>query len=304
MRLLFIFLDGIGLGSDDPDTNPLATAQMPETQRLLGGKRLIAGSAPHSGHLADLVALDANLGVPGLPQSATGQAVLLTGTNIPAEVGEHYGPKPNPAVARFLTTSVFSRLIAVHKTAALLNAFPPRYFQAIGSGHRLYSAIPLAAVNAGIRLFGKDDLYEGKALSADFTGAGWAGALGFVDAPQLGTRAAGRRMGELARRFDFSLFEYWSSDYAGHRQDMAWALRQLEAFDEVLGGLLEGWHGDDLILVTSDHGNMEDLSTRRHTNAAVPALVIGSPAARARFTPRLDDLTSVAPAILEFLSVE
>ena len=44
-----------------------------------------------------LLALDAGLGVEGLPQSATGQAVLLTGVNIPAELGYHYGPKPNPA---------------------------------------------------------------------------------------------------------------------------------------------------------------------------------------------------------------
>jgi bisphosphoglycerate-independent phosphoglycerate mutase (AlkP superfamily) len=92
------------------------------------------------------------------------------------------------------------------------------------------------------------------------------------------------------------LFEYWASDYAGHKQEMDNAIRLMETFDAVLGGLVDIWD-DGLILVTSDHGNMEDLSTRKHTNAAVPALVIGDRAAREEFTEGLEDLTHVAPAI-------
>jgi len=51
------------------------------------------------------------------------------------------------------------------------------------------------------------------------------------------------------------------------------------------------------VLVTSDHGNMEDMSTRRHTDAMVPALVIGEKAAREEFTRGMMDLTHIAPAI-------
>jgi bisphosphoglycerate-independent phosphoglycerate mutase (AlkP superfamily) len=70
----------------------------------------------------------------------------------------------------------------------------------------------------------------------------------------------------------------------------------METFDGVLGGLLEVWN-NGLILVTSDHGNMEDLSTRKHTDADVPALVIGDKEARAKFTRDMKDLTDIAPAI-------
>jgi hypothetical protein len=42
---------------------------------------------------------------------------------------------------------------------------------------------------------------------------------------------------------------------------------------------------------------MEDLSTRRHTDAHVPALVIGNKEAREEFTHGMTDLTHVAPAI-------
>ncbi|MCL4824279.1 MAG: hypothetical protein KJZ57_08685, partial [Anaerolineales bacterium] len=183
MNLLFLFLDGVGLGADNPSINPLVRAEMPNLRALLGGNPLAASAAPFTGERATLVALDASLGVEGLPQSATGQAVLLTGVNIPKEIGEHYGPKPNHAVAAYLQTgrTLFSWLRANDKTAALLNAYPPRYFHGIESGRRLFSSIPLALTGAGFPLFTKDDLYAGRALSADFTGEGWRTMLGFDD---------------------------------------------------------------------------------------------------------------------------
>src|SRR5581483_11822833 len=278
MRVFFIFLDGVGLGADNPEINPFARAKMPTLESLLGGHKLLASVAPFVGERAALLPLDASLGVAGLPQSATGQAVLLTGINIPKKIGEHYGPKPNPAVAGYLLKgNIFSELTKSNKKAALLNAYPPRYFHGVDSGKRLYSAIPLAVTSAGLPLFTKDDLYAGRALSADFTGAGWRGMLGFPDAPQLSPHAAGKKLAELAGQYDFSMFEYWASDYAGHKQDMEWALNQLEVFDGVITGLVEHWNDDEgLILITSDHGNLEDLSTRRHTDAKVPGLLIGS----------------------------
>jgi hypothetical protein len=304
MRVLFIFLDGVGLGANDPETNPLARVDMPVLQALLGGRKLLAQSAPFVGERATLLPLDAGLGVAGLPQSATGQAVLLTGVNIPAEIGEHYGPKPNPAVAAYLVkNNLFSELVRAGKKAALLNAYPPRYFDGVESGRRLYSSIPLAVTTAGLPLFTKEELFAGQALSADFTGAGWRGMLGFPAAPEMDPHIAGRKLAELAGRYDFSLFEYWASDYAGHKQDMDWAVQQFVNFDAVLGGLLEIW--DDatgLMLITSDHGNVEDLSTRRHTNAKVPGLLIGSPEARAAFSSGLTDLTGIHSRILHMVS--
>jgi 2,3-bisphosphoglycerate-independent phosphoglycerate mutase len=116
---------------------------MPYLQSLLGGKKLTKSAAPFESDILSLQAVDPNLGVKGLPQSATGQAVLLTGINIPAELGYHYGPKPNPEVAQYLNGArrSFPKRPA-GKKAALLNAYPPRYFDGIDSGKRLYSSIP------------------------------------------------------------------------------------------------------------------------------------------------------------------
>ncbi|MBV6402001.1 MAG: 2,3-bisphosphoglycerate-independent phosphoglycerate mutase [Anaerolineales bacterium] len=310
MRVLFIFLDGIGLGEDNPETNPLARAKMPNLNALLGGRSLVKDSAPFDGEYASLIAIDAGVGVDGLPQSATGQAMLLTGKNISAELGYHYGPKPNPEVAAYLDgETLFSKCVAAGKRTALLNAYPPRYFQGIDSGKRLYSSIPLAVTNAGLELFTYEDLVAGRALSADFTGEGWRTMLGFPDAPVMNPREAGRKLISLAMDYDFSFFEYWASDYAGHKQQMETAVGLMEVFDGVLGGMMEGledegkkvesgeWKDGLLVLVTSDHGNMEDVSTRKHTDADVPLIVLGEKSAREEFMRGMTDVTHVAPGV-------
>jgi len=309
MRVLFLFLDGVGLGANDPTINPLAGAEMPNLRSLLGRQPLVASAAPSESQRATLLPLDACLDVPGTPQSATGQATLLTGRNVPAEIGYHYGPKPNPAVAAYLRSSngthsdnLFQSLQDAGKRSALLNAYPETYFAAIASGRRLYSAIPLAVVSAGLALKTADDLRVGQALSADFTGQGWRERLNLTDTPVLAPEEAGMRIAELAAGYELAFFEYWLSDYAGHGQDMAAALNLLAAFDEVLGGLLAAWDDEaGIILITSDHGNLEDLSVRGHTTHPVPAVVIGAPELRHRFTAGLRDLTDVTPSILRLL---
>jgi 2,3-bisphosphoglycerate-independent phosphoglycerate mutase len=300
--VLFIFLDGVGLGSPDPDVNPFVSAEIPNLRRLLNGHRPLAGLGPTESDRALFIPTDACLGVAGLPQSATGQGAIVTGLNLPRLVGEHWGPLPNPPVADLIRReSLFSKLTAQGLDAVLLNAYPQRYFDAIRSGHRLYSAIPLALTAAGLPPMTAADLHAGRALSADLTGEGWRTRLGEINAPLYSLSEAGRRLAWLARAHAFSFFEYWLSDHVGHRGTLAQARQMLEGLDVMLGGLLEAW--DDragLIVITSDHGNVEDLSHRHHTLNRVPAVVVGD--ARSAFGSGLSDLTHFAPAILNYLA--
>ena len=209
MKVLFIFIDGIGLGPNDPGTNPFAFAKMPVLEKLLGGNRMTIDAVPWESDHATLIALDACMGVEGLPQSATGQAALLTGRNISAEIGGHYGPKPNTAVAQALKNgNIFNRLKSEGFNVTFLNAYPPSYFDSIESGRRLYAAIPLAASNAGIRLRTVEDLFTGLAVSADFTARGWKTHLGIKEIPVITLENAGIRLANLAKQHDFSLFEW------------------------------------------------------------------------------------------------
>ena len=297
MKVLFIFLDGVGLGADDEKVNPFVAARTPFLDRLLSGRKLIAGSAPVESEWATLLELDPILGVAGVPQSATGQAALMTGKNVPALIGEHYGPKPNQPIAEIIKKdNIFKRLVESGKSAALLNAYPSRYFHGLESGKRLPSAIPLAVMSAGLSLLTQEDFYTKKAMSADFTGEGWRTMLGYQDSPVLPPFESGRLMADLAGQYDFSMFEYWESDYAGHGQDMSQAVKLIEKLDQVLDGLVGSRDSHDgLIFITSDHGNVEDLSTRRHTLAKVPGIVIGKN--RDDFVSHLKDLTQVAEKI-------
>ncbi len=321
MRVLFIFLDGVGLGQNNPDVNPFARVPMPNLSVLLGGHKLItdgkltddkSGAFLVNTERASLLALDACLGIDGVPQSATGQASLFTGINVSARIGAHEGPKPTPPIVDLMGQgTLLTQLQARGKTAALLNAFPPRYFESIDNGYHLPGVIALSVDQAGFRLKTLTDLFAGNAISADFTAEGWQSHLGFHDTPLLTPQQAGMRLSELAGQTDFSIFEYWLTDVAGHHQDMPSACSLLVTLDAVFGSLINTWdYENGLILLTSDHGNLEDLSTRRHTRNNVPLLVIGTPDLRRMFIHQLElarglrsepDLTDIAPAILHFI---
>jgi len=321
MKLLFLFMDGVGLGGDDPNINPFIRAAMPNMDHLLEGNKLIANGHKTSSvsgqriiqtQRASLLALDACLGIDGSPQSASGQASLLTGKNVPAILGFHDGPKPNPMIMDILREgTLFSQVNQHERGAALLNAYPPRYFKSIETGYRLPGVIAYSASNAEMQLKTMDDLYHGDAISADFTAQGWHSHLGLTDTPLLNPIQAGERLMELSDAYELAFFEYWLTDVAGHQQDMQAACDLLEMFDSVLGGLVNSWDDDSgLIMITSDHGNIEDLSTRRHTRNDVPVILIGSPELRKQFinelyqisgTKEKPNLTDVCPTIINLI---
>ncbi|MGB3058097.1 MAG: peptidase, partial [Anaerolineae bacterium] len=295
-RIIFLFLDGVGLGSDDPAVNPLARAHLPTLSNLLAGAPLTASSGRVTTSDASLTPLDATLGVPGRPQSATGQATLLTGRNVPQLVGEHYGPRPHAPVRTIVQAgTLLSQVRDAGKRFIFVNAYPPGYFEVVNRGRRVLSVMPLAAVSAGQALLTHEDLLAGRGFSADFTNEGWRTHLGFADAPLLTPEQAGRNLAALAQAFDFVLFEHWLTDVQGHRQEMDAAVANLEAFDGFLGGLIAASDlAQTLIVVTSDHGNVEDLGVRQHTMNAVPGLFIG--ADHAAVAAQMHDLTDLAPA--------
>jgi len=301
-RVLILFLDGVGLGDDDPASNPFAAAQTPTLDALAGGRRWLRDVPRHDNGRALFIPTDAGLGVPGRPQSATGQAAILTGVNASALIGMHYGPRPNPPLRALLDRdNLFKRVVDAGGRAALLDAYPPRFHQAIARGKRLPSSIQQAALAAGVRLRTEDDIYAGQGLSADWTGQGWRDELGYTDTPLYAPAEAGARLAALAAQYDFSLFSHWISDVIGHRGPLAEGVALVELFDGVLAGLLDAW--DDAaatLVITSDHGNFEDLSTRKHTENLVPTVVVG--AARAAFAD-LTDLTGIAPGVLRALGL-
>ena len=123
-RVLLFFIDGVGVGEDDPDRNPLATGEFPTL-------RLTRSQVPDSpvGPPTQARGIDASLGVPGLPQSATGQTAILTGINAPAAMGHHMSGFPGPTLRRVLFEhSLLKQVREQGRSATFLNAFRPEYF--------------------------------------------------------------------------------------------------------------------------------------------------------------------------------
>jgi len=307
MKFLFLFLDGVGLGSFDPTSNPFAAADTPNLGKLLDGRKLVLDTLNHGKQAfqtetATLLGLDAQLGVGGIPQSASGQATILTGVNIPQALGQHYGPKPNPEIRSYLKNgTLFHTLQERGYRSALLNAYPQGYFDSISSGRRLPGAVAMAVLSAGIQLKTTHNLFTGHAIAADFTGKGWREHLKIPNTPLLSLQQAGERLAKLSLDYDFSFFEYWISDHAGHKLNMQQSIKVVEDLDMVLGGLVSSWDfSQGIIFITSDHGNLEDNLTRRHTLNIVPALIIGTQDIRDSLHQSLSDLTDITPAILRF----
>ncbi len=296
MRILTLFLDGIGLGEDDADANPFASADTPIMHSLANGKRWLAATGFQRSGKAVFIPTDPRLGVPGRPQSGTGQASLLTGLNVSQLIGRHYGPKPEANTRAIISEhSYFKRLTARGKSARLLTAYPPGLLSNFARGKTLRSSVQQAAYESGTPHFSVEDIIARRALTAEWTTRSWRSHLKIDGLPDYSPREAGRLLAHLSRKVDFAFHSHWLTDRIGHRGTLAEGVEILERFDQVLAGLLEDWRADDgLIVITSDHGNMEDLNTRRHTLNDVPTVVIGARAPE--FAEGYRSLTDFVPA--------
>ena len=308
-HVLIFFMDGVGLGPADPETNPFVKARMPALTGLLGESwygrpaNWEMGRGRRTSKRASLVPTDPNLGLPGRPQSATGQATILTGRNVAQIVGEHYGPKPNRAVAEVVRQgNLFQEVLAAGGSAALLTPYPQGYFDAIDSGKRLLSSVPLAASSAGLSLMTADDLRAGRAISPGFTGQGWRDFLDYSDIPIMTLAEAGRKIAAVAGDYAFSFFEHWPSDRSGHRGSLSEAIQHLETIDGAIAGLLEAWDDErGLLIITSDHGNIEEKDHRQHSRNPVPTILVGRD--HARLAQQISDLTHIATVVRDFLGL-
>lgn len=305
MGLLIVFLDGVGVGEADPGRNPLAAAGMPHLRALLDGAPLTRAALerPVKASGAVLRGLDATLGVAGLPQSGTGQATLWSGVNVAAQLGRHSGPYAPPEARDLLAhTNLFGavRQRRGPTATAFANAFPPRYLDRLGRGTARQSVTSLAAHLGHAHFRGPAELRRGAALSAFVTNEMWETRLGVRDVPQVTAEEAGVNLARLAAQHALTVFEFFATDMAGHRQDGELTATALARVDGLLGGIVATLDpGADLVLVTSDHGNLEDSTTSDHTLNPAPGLLWGAGAAE--MGVRLASLVDVTPAALAWI---
>jgi 2,3-bisphosphoglycerate-independent phosphoglycerate mutase len=304
-RVLFVFIDGVGLGDDDVDTNPVVSADMPVVRALLDGAAPTRALHGLSTPRATLRGLDAKLGVEGLPQSGTGQTALLTGENGARMFGRHFGPWV-PVMLRQLVAgeSVLARAQRAGRSVAFANAYPEELVQqaagvALGKlPGPLRAGPPLAALGAGLLDRGTSALEAGDAVASEITNNGWRTHLQRLSLREITAHHAGINLARIAEQNELTLFAHYATDIVGHRGDHAAAVGVLERVDAFLAGLLSSLPPDALLVIASDHGNIEDTRAGHTMNPAL-CLVVGE--GHAEFARSLDALTDVTPAILQLL---
>jgi 2,3-bisphosphoglycerate-independent phosphoglycerate mutase len=300
VHILLLFVDGYGLGDDESSRNPLFSART-TTLYSLFGQVPVKGDGHYQGPRAVLVPTDATLGVSGIPQSGTGQTTIFTGVNAPAAIGMHSGPYPNATLREIIGEgNLFQRMRAAGLRVELGNAYPPVMFDRLARKKARRTAIMQAALSAGVRLRDIHDLQEGNAISAmSISNRLWREHGASV--PVITERQAGRNLMRLAQRNDFTAFEYFLTDVAGHKNDHEWILEVLGELDEFWGGAIDELDPDEtLLIITSDHGNIEDWSFRGHTLNPVPTILVG--ARRDEIAPYIHSLVDIAPAITSLLT--
>ena len=302
MRAILIFIDGIGLGDNNPATNPFVFSHTPNLSQVLGNRPLCMETAGFSDDKVSLLSLDATLGVPGLPQSATGQATLFTGENAASMLGKHLNRYPNKLLKELLRREgIFGQLLSADLAPAFLNAYQPLFFEELEKGlTRSYSCSTMLNYYAGLPFRTLNDIKEGRAVYMDITNEyleNMGQRVGIIKPEK-----AAQRLVETSYNYHFTLFEFFLSDVAGHLADRRQSEKIVGILDEFIGELLKRiTTSETLLIITSDHGNLEEINHKDHTLNPVPALVAGPRDWRLKAEEKLLDISGVAGFIREYL---
>lgn len=278
-RVLFLFVDGLGLAPDS-EYNPVRPEFCPTLHRLL-----TSNARP----------LDPLLGIPGLPQSATGQTALFTGRNAPEILGKHVEGFPGPALRRIIEAdNLFLRLERSGRSCRFANAYDCDTAAQVAARRRRSVTTTMALTRPSSLSF-RANLLKEQALAHDLTRE-TRRASGRPSPPPISPRRAAIHLAGLAAEHPLTLFEYFLTDRAGHGCSVAKAGDILKTFDRFLAELVGRLERSGiLLLLCSDHGNIEDMRTPRHTTNPVPLVVTG-PGAES-FPAPLASLVDVTPAL-------
>lgn len=290
--LLLFFIDGLGIGLRD-EFNPLHLTES------------VAPLAHFKDETSDIIfdgimiPTDASLGIEGRPQSASGQTTILTGVNAPQLLGYHKQGFPNQALRDVITeNSIFRQLENLNiQPNIFANAYTPQFFT---ETPRWKSATTVAVeASETVKFRTLDDMQNGEAVFMDFTNSVLR-ARGF-EAELWTAERAGKVLAEITKNHRFTLYEYFITDKIGHDQDFELAGKVLPDLAKMLRTVLENLDLESsTVIMTSDHGNIEDLSKRNHTLNQVPTVIWGRD--KEKIAKNISSLADITPSIVQTLS--
>lgn len=273
-KIMMVFVDGLGIGKNNREINPLVKFKF-EFFNFLGSAPTLRNSKIFSKHFS-VIPVNATMGVEGLPQSGTGQTAIFCGFNASKFIGKHFGPYPYSTLKPLIQEkNIFIELERRNLKTYFSNAYPERFFEYLRNGRRTLSVTTFSYLAAGKKLNNVDKVLQKKALTAEITNQIWNSKLGY-NLPEVTPEKAGKRFHDISREYDFNLFEYFLTDYAGHSKDFNYAFEVLNILSKFLIGIIESMNfSEETLIIISDHGNIEDLSVKGHTRNPALGVFVG-----------------------------
>lgn len=296
---LFMFIDGIGLGLEDNDCNPLSRYGLPSLEQYFGRLTAEALNKPKLKGNCLATPLDANLGVKGIPQSATGTATLLTGINCAKYMGRHCPAYPPLRLRRLIRReNIFVKLSKLDFECDFANAYRRPWLWRLWGVRASVTTISALSGIGWLRDLAM--LKRGDAVYHDIDNSTLV-ARGY-NIEIIEPERAGENLLSIMNSSDFTLFEFFLTDIAGHSRDMGYAGSVLHKLDEFLGAVLDNIPDRTLMVISSDHGNLEDITTKSHTNNSVPGLFMGDKAFLRNKRNKLSSIVDITPTIIEYFT--
>lgn len=295
-KLIVLFIDGIGLAPPSA-TNPLSPLFAAQTK----GFGLKDTEPPHFSPSSVLVPIDAGLGLPGEPQSATGQTSIFTGVNAAQLLGYHLPAFPNEELVEvILEKSIMKALADKGISVTSANMYSEKFFEdrrASEKNRFPVSTLTIEASQTDFRM--KEEYSRGKAVFADITNE-LIRNRGY-DIDLISPEEAGGRMISILEDFRFVFFEYFMTDHYGHkrkRTELDNCVDLLNRFVTTMADSLSLEH--EALLIISDHGNAEDLTTGGHTRNPVPGLLVSTDEDMKKRFAECRSLTDIYDFMLDF----
>ena len=221
---------------------------------------------------------------------------MFTGVNCPMAMGRHCEGFPGPALRKIVESdNLFLQLKKLGKKIRFADAYLVDSVDELAS-RRFKSVTTVMALTVPESVATADDLISDNALMQDLTRETIQDR--YPNIPIIPPQRAAEHLFDIALKNDFTLYEFFQSDVAGHSMDYARACAVLRVYDRFLAALTRYAEAAKItIVLTSDHGNVESMGERGHTRNPVPLIVVGPQEEDMRNS--IDSLSDVAPSILK-----
>lgn len=298
-RVMMIFVDGLGVGKNNPEINPLVRFKLDFFSEFFGKFPTLKNSRIENKYFT-IRPINATMGVEGLPQSGTGQTAIFCGFNASKFIGKHFGPYPYSTLKPIIQQkNIFIELEKRNLKTYFSNAYPQKFFDYLNNGRRTLSVTTFSYLSANKKLNDVNALLNQKAITAEIRNDIWNTKLGY-QLPLIEPQKAGKIFYEISQDYHFNLFEYFLTDYAGHSRDFDYAYDVLSRLDGFLEGIISEMNfNKDLLILVSDHGNLEDLSVKGHTRNPAVGIFVGRK--HKEFAEKIKVLYQIKNKIIDYL---